>query len=61
MFYEVNYCLIFTKLTRYKAVISLRWNITTCSDGVTVKLLQKSLYKADIYKADSRKTDTLFI
>lgn len=57
----MKYCVIFIKLTRYKADIFLRWKIATCGDGFTVKLLPKSLYKKDIYKADSQKMDTLFM
>ena len=44
------------KLTLYKADISLRQKVYLGTDGLTVKLLFKILYKAD-----SRKTDTFFM
>ena len=49
------------KQTLYKADISLRRTFYLGTDGFTVKLLWKNLYKANNYKVDSRKTDTFFV
>ena len=45
----------------YKADISLRQTVYLGTDGFTVKLLRKNLYKADNYKAESRKADFFFV
>ena len=56
-----KYSGISIKRTLYKAYISLKRTVYLGTDGFTVKLLWKNLYKADNYKADSRKTDTFFV
>ena len=63
---QSKYSGISIKRTPYKADISIRRTVTPCTDGYTVKLSLKNLYKADIYKADiykadSYKTDTFFV
>ena len=52
-----EYSEISIKRALYKADISSRRTVYPGTDGFTVKLLWKNLYKADSYKADSRKTD----
>ena len=52
---------ISVKCIPFKAGTYLRRTMVPYTDGFTVKILQKNIYKADTYKADSHKTDTFFV